>query len=170
MYYPFERDGNSVPFSDITEADIERFLTNANSESIYFEFKETFDNNVRSKIGQLFSSFANERGGFVIIGVRDTDKTLVGIEDCDFDQIIGNIIKSKVSPVLFYQLRVISLSSTVNKVILVYVPEGVDGPYIVDGTIYRRIGSNSIGLQKIKDRYDLDTITAKTEKRRESFK
>lgn len=169
MFNPFRRDGVSVDIHSLTLPDVELFLSTPNQEAIYFEFKETFDESVRAKLANVITSFANERGGWLLLGVSNESRQVVGVPAVDFDQVIGNILKSKSTPIPYYQLKLIGLPGVTNLLVVIAVPEGADAPYIVDGTAYRRIGSNSIGLQKIRDRYDFDSIAEKSKKRRKAF-
>lgn len=170
MYNPFKRDGIPVEFHSLVLSDIVGFLSNPIQESIYFEFKRNLDESVRGKMANIVSSFANEQGGWIFIGVNDGDHDVVGVEQEDFEQIIGNIIKAKTSPIPYYQVRYFPIEQSTRVLLLIAVPDGVDAPYIVDGTAYRRIGSNTIGLQRVKDRHDFDTLIEKSRARRSAFK
>ncbi len=64
---------NELTYNDLkTLVDIE--------EGYIVEYKSTFDSSVKKKIPQIFSSFANSEGGWLIIGVDNDTKGLLKIE------------------------------------------------------------------------------------------
>jgi len=72
-------------------------------ESAELEVKENFDWGYKAKYGKLFCSFANNKGGYVIFGIKDKPHELVGLRSDNFSRIDpakGTI--EKVSDFLIY--------------------------------------------------------------------
>jgi hypothetical protein len=168
MYNPFIRDNKEVDISELVIEDIKKLVQSENGESIYIEFKERFDDNVKKKIPSLFCSFANEQGGYVLIGIKDCTKEIIGIENNDYNQIIGNIVRSRTSPFIYFLTNFISINDK-NGILVIQIPQGNDTPYIVDGTVYRRIGNNSIGVFPCKDRYDFELLLKRNKEQRKNY-
>ncbi len=65
-------------------------------ESSTIEFKESFNFNGMPKYSKTMAAFANNKGGYILFGVKDTPRKLVGINKDRFD----NIKQEKISTFL----------------------------------------------------------------------
>lgn len=63
------------PFPDISNA-----TTFPLAESSWLEFKETFSKCVRVKVRETIYGLLNNGGGYVVVGVRDIDRYILGID------------------------------------------------------------------------------------------
>ncbi len=71
----------------------------ASPESKTLEFKETAPSPL--SIAKTACAFANGGGGFIIIGVRDKSREIIGIDELeifDLEEKISNIIYTMVEP------------------------------------------------------------------------
>lgn len=55
-------------------------------ESTTLEFKESFNKQSLSKYAKTMAAFANRDGGYLIFGVKDKPRTVVGLKDNSFDE------------------------------------------------------------------------------------
>ena len=148
-YTPFEKD-----LSDLSSDDLAT-LINVH-EGWYVEYKSKL---VRPRdLAKTFSSFANQQGGWLFIGVSEDRSSHVaasfpGIPNSDVTdslEALRNASKDLISPDVFYNSRVFegpveSLGlETGRSIVIVQIPQGADCPYIHnDGRIYRRIADAS---------------------------
>lgn len=108
--------------------------------------------------GKSLSSFANQYGGWIIVGIAADAQTLKaaafpGVRTADVPaalEALRNGAKDTVNPEVFYEVRVfdgpvdeIGLASD-RSIIVARVPEGVNTPHVhLDGRIYRRVADSS---------------------------
>ena len=158
--YPFNKN-----VSDIESVDIEKLIDDEVSEGWYVEYKESFPNN--KKIAQSLASFANSNGGWYIVGIKEKDnesyaERIVGIPQ---DQIqhskekIASIVRDRIHPTPYFESKIVKFSDG-KAVLVVYVAEGKDAPYLTDGSIYQRVGEVS-DPKALSDRYFLEKLMDK---------
>lgn len=86
--------------SDILKFDDNRNIKTREGNSI--EFKESFNWKSKGKYMKTIASFANNKGGHIVFGVKDRPRELVGLTDNDFEEIdeqeITEILNSYFSP------------------------------------------------------------------------
>ncbi|GAB6161207.1 hypothetical protein JCM12298_03660 [Desulfothermus naphthae] len=107
-------------------------------EGYTIEFKEKISDSIAKDI----CAFANSSGGKIILGVRDKTGEIVGFK-------LTNNIKSKIQN----YARNLEPSLIVNveqikNLTVIYVPEGKEKPYFVNGRCYLRQGANSQQLSR----------------------
>ena len=107
-------------------------------EGYTIEFKEKISDSIAKDI----CAFANSSGGKIILGVRDKTGEIVGFK-------LTNNIKSKIQnyarnlePSLIVNLE------QIKNLTVIYVPEGKEKPYFVNGRCYLRQGANSQQLSR----------------------
>ena len=71
---------------------IKRVLSNHNAsgilksrESNTIEFEEAFNKNSTAKYAKAVAAYSNNRGGYIIYGVKDNPRTLVGLKNDNFE-------------------------------------------------------------------------------------
>lgn len=69
---------NNKPWDKLRFHDIEKFLSEADDENFFFEFKS--DDEEPKKLIKEISAFANTYGGYILLGVND-DKTIGGCKN-----------------------------------------------------------------------------------------
>jgi ATP-dependent DNA helicase RecG len=114
-------------------------------ESKTLEFKE---NSLAVKnIIKTIISFSNTAGGILIIGVRDKDKSIVGIDDPLKEvEKMANIIHDNVSPKISPNIDIISCRN--KDLLLIQVYPGPNKPYQLINAgegmgVYYRVGSTN---------------------------
>lgn len=148
-YTPFDKELNDFSTSEL--ANLREV-----AEGWYVEYKSQPP--VIKDIAKSLSSFANQYGGWLFLGVEEDSETntaesFPGIEGSKVPEVleaIRNAAKDVVRPQVFYQtrtiegpLKAIGLNPG-RSIIIVRVPEGADTPYIHnDGRIYIRVGDSS---------------------------
>ena len=151
-------------------------------EGWYVEYKSQLPST--RDLAKSLSSFANQYGGWLFLGVDETPDsltagTLPGIENEKLPNVLEslrNAAKDIVRPQVAYQHRVLEgpvetmgLSSN-RSVVVVRVPEGSNTPYIHnDGRIYIRIGDSSSPIPAT-DRSTFDLLYRRGEDRRSYLK
>ncbi|MDH5325315.1 MAG: ATP-binding protein [Gammaproteobacteria bacterium] len=124
-------------------------------EGWYMDYKS--DLIAIKKIAKSISSFANQYGGWLVFGVRESDEKcageFVGIEKTKVNELserIREAVRAHVNPAPFYLEKVfagpVKELGLINgrSILLLYIPEGVNPPYIhSSGVIYRRIADQS---------------------------
>lgn len=170
-YSPFiDNDVTPKNIFHITHEDLLLLRINGIEEGLNIEFKRNFDDHVKTKIPNIIASFANGNGGWLFIGVMDATKELNYIPKLDYELMISNILKSKVSPIPRYEVRFIENPKDSDcGILVVWVPEGDSPPYISTGKVYIRTGSDTSKCREVEDRYLLDKLYEKSEKNKNRF-
>lgn len=109
-------------------------------ESNTIEFKESFNWGSKDRYAKSIASFANNRGGFLIFGVKNEPKVLVGLSNNNFETLDEAIITSYLngifSPEIRYEKVVLDVAS--RKVGFLYTHVSAEKPIIAiknDGDI-----------------------------------
>lgn len=145
MFSPFRaEDGSPKSLAQVVWDDLAQLKDL--DEGFALEFKRENNPSVRRKIPKIVASFANSRGGWLVIGIEDDTKDVVPIPrpQTDFSQTLGEMCRRHVSPVPPFEIRFIADPANHNQgVIVVQVGEGDFPPYIADGLVEIREGSTS---------------------------
>ena len=145
MFSPF-RDANGAP-KRLTEVAWDDLAQLADlDEGFVLEFKREYGPSVQRKIPKIVASFANSRGGWLVIGVDDDTHAVcpVARRSADFGQIIGELCRRHVSPAPAFDVRFLPDPADESQgVVIVRVAEGDFPPYIADGVVEIREGSTS---------------------------
>ena len=64
-------------------------------ESNTIEFKESFNKGNTAKYAKTMAAYANNRGGYIIFGVKDNPRTVVGLTNNNFDNLNQEQFKRK---------------------------------------------------------------------------
>ncbi|MBM7702972.1 helix-turn-helix domain-containing protein [Metabacillus iocasae] len=167
FYSPFvTNSGRKKTIFEIKFADVEAMIENDTEEGYQLEFKREISSTVRRKIPNIIASFANEMGGWLIFGIDEDEKRIHLIERKDYELFINNMLKDVTNPVPRIVTRFLATDDDPNQgVLVIWIPEGNNPPYISYGKIYRRVGSGSSPVTEIEDRYHLDRLYQKSEDR-----
>lgn len=158
MYSPFrDSDGHSKDVDDVTYEDLAQLREL--DEGFALEFKQTLDSNVEGHLPKIIASFSNSKGGWIVIGIRDSDKAVCPIPKgkADFSQMIGELCRQHVSPTPRFEMRFIEKPDDAEQgVLIIRVIEGEYPPYVADGVVEIRVGSASAPAdgQVLVDLYD----------------
>ena len=135
-------------------------------------------------LAKSLSSFANQYGGLLFLGIKNDSKTNVadcfpGIAASDVPSVLEslrNAAKDLLHPHVFYTTRVFegpieSIGLTQGRSIVgADIPQGPDTPYVHnDGRIYVRIGDSS-DPRPLTDRATLDRLSMRGEQARQGLK
>ena len=174
-YSPFNKDFSEVSPSDLTELLEIR-------EGWYVEYKSQLPK--PKDIAKILSSFANQYGGWLFIGVNEDPESLTAqnIPGIAADQVtrvletVRNAAKDIVRPQVIFQTRILEgpLESVglpaQQSVIVIHIPEGSNTPYIHnDGRIYIRIGDSSSPVAAT-DKSTFDTLYQRGQDRQSFLK
>ena len=108
-------------------------------ERVDLEYKETFNLGSATKYARTMASFANNIGGYIIFGVKDKPREVVGVNSAfeDFNQEkLTEILNSYFSPEIMWEAG--TVDSNYGKVGYIYVAENIEKPVIAikgDGSI-----------------------------------
>lgn len=143
-YNPFDK-----PISDaLTPTDLHKLIERQVAEGYFVEYKGEMQSN--PKLGKSIAALANTYGGWYIVGVK-TDGHNIANDICGFDPAtchdpiakMRDVVKSHISPTPLFYAQVVVLENR-HLVLVVYVPDGQDTPFITsDGRIYRRVHDSS---------------------------
>ncbi|WP_417230205.1 helix-turn-helix domain-containing protein [Thermophilibacter sp.] len=145
MFSPF-RDAGGTPkgLAEVTWDDLSQLAEL--DEGFVLEFKRDWTPSVQRKVPKIIASFANSRGGWLVIGISDDDHAVFPVPrpSADFSQIIGELCRRHVSPAPPFDVRFLpDPADDARGVVLVRVAEGDFPPYIADGVVEIREGSTS---------------------------
>ena len=145
MFSPF-RDAGGTPkgLAEVTWDDLSQLAEL--DEGFVLEFKRDWTPSVQRKVPKIIASFANSRGGWLVIGISDDDHAVFPVSrpSADFSQIIGELCRRHVSPAPPFDVRFLpDPADDARGVVLVRVAEGDFPPYIADGVVEIREGSTS---------------------------
>lgn len=178
-YSPFtDEEGRQKNIFEISFTDLSQLKSKDIEEGTLIEYKEELTNSVKKKLPKIITSFANERGGWLFIGIKDGTKDICPIPEDKYESLINNKLKELTSPFPHTEIRFLKRdASDTEGVLVVWVPEGDRSPYIANGCVYVRRGSNSSPLPvgedrftAIEDRYHLDKLYQKGEDNQEKIK
>ena len=145
MFSPFcDRQGAPKALADVEYADLAQLADY--EEGFALEFKQSFSPSVRRKVPKIVASFANSRGGWLVIGISDAEKDLCPVSrpKADVSQTIGELCRRHVSPAPRFDARFVSDPTSPERgVIVVQIFEGDFPPYVADGIVEIREGSTS---------------------------
>jgi ATP-dependent DNA helicase RecG len=121
----------------MTEADILNLISTGENDTC--EFKSSFN----AETIETLVAFANSKGGYVLVGVSNSGKTVgVNIQK-ETLQLWLNEVKSKTSPMLIPDVKALTVND--KTIVLFSVKEYPVKPVAVKGRFYRRItNSNSL--------------------------
>ncbi len=150
------RSLHTIEFADLSQlTDIE--------EGYAVEYKEVLDKAVKAKLPKVIASFANAGGGWIFIGAKN-DGTVTCIEAprTDYGQTIGQIVHHHIQPIPRFDCRFIKSPDDVCKgVLVIEVQESVQPPYLANGNVYVRVGSNADVFAEKADSYMLIDLQRK---------
>ena len=82
-------------------------------ESNTVEFKEAFNKGNTAKYAKTMAAFSNNRGGYIIFGVKDNPRTVVGLSNNNFDNInqeqFTEAINSLFAPAMEWECGIIEV-------------------------------------------------------------
>lgn len=126
-------------------------------ESTWLEFKESFNWSNKASYSKTMASFSNNKGGYIVFGIQDQPRNIVGLKGSNFEtldeNIIGTYLNSTFSPEICFEKFVVNVKEF--KIGIIYTHPCDVGPVIAiknDGRIkeseiyYRYAGSS----EKIK--------------------
>jgi hypothetical protein len=156
-YNPFDKE-----ISRLRRSDLDKLISKEIAEGWYVEYKEDFTSS--RKTGHSIAAFANSEGGWYIVGVKaNQDNVAESIIGFDLatnrgpKEKVRDIIKTHVSPVPFFQSKLLKLPNN-KAVLIVYIEKGYETPYVTrDGRIYRRVGEGSDPVPET-DRYAMQKL------------
>lgn len=141
MYSPFfDKKGQTLSIDKIKYGHLSQLVDC--DEGHHVEYKLLLEDGGKAQLAKEITSFANCEGGWLIIGIDDKTKKIQPIDKQDYSQRIGKIA-TRISPMPEFNTRF--LASPDNKrtgVLVVYVYEGKNAPYICNGSVYVRSGSS----------------------------
>lgn len=139
-------------------------------EGYAVEYKSAWDKDVKSKVSKIVTSFANANGGWLFVGINN-DGTYVGITPTrsDFDQTIAQIVRNHVTPLPRFGVRFVSNPNSIDGVLVIEVPEGLEPPYVADGSVYVRVASSSEKYISKADSYVLIDLHRKARSNRDEI-
>lgn len=151
---------STIEFNDLAQLE-------SIEEGYAVEYKSTWDDAVKAKLQKIITSFANANGGWLFVGI-DNNGVFKGIprNRADFDQTIAQIVHRHVTPLPRFDTRYIVEPGTENGVLVVEVFEGLEPPYIADGSVFIRVGSSSEKFVSKADSYVLIDLHRKARKNR----
>lgn len=153
------------------------------NEGWYIEYKQELSSG--ESIAKSLSALANTYGGWLFYGIKEESKhnsvagTFVGIPKHKIDpslQAIRNAAAQHINPTCHFDIKVIygplesiSLESD-SAIICVVVPQSQQAPHVHrSGRIYRRVADSSDPVPEA-DRYMLEKLFSRSEKKSEYYK
>lgn len=122
------------------------------SEGPRVEYKANFDDSVRKTLPKIVSSFANSRGGVLILGVRAVNgvpqEPIEGFEPSAREEIsltIENICIDNLYPAVFPKIQPIPSDVKGRIFVVIEVEESAEAPHAIENStlVYVRTGSAS---------------------------
>lgn len=124
------------------EKDLLKALKEGENQEV--EFKRSFAEIDRAI--QVLVSFANASGGIVIFGVGD-DGSLIGVDSGknNIEQ-ISNKIVANTDPAIYPEIKLLTVDG--KKLLVVKVGKGSSKPYLAFGKPYKRVGKNTVQMER----------------------
>lgn len=146
-------------------------------ESTTLEFKESFSFSSLSDYAKTMSSFANKDGGYIVFGIKDMPRKILGIDRTKFDVIdqakLTGELNSIFQPALEWDTKIHDWGGKTFGIL--YTHRSIDKPIIAtknigeikDGEIYYRYRGRS---EKIKHSELRQILNEQIEKRNEAWR
>lgn len=136
--------------SELQHSDIEAFCTTFR-ENVRVEYKGTFDDNVKHKLPQILSSFANSYGGVLVIGVSAKNGTaeppIQGtiFKDPEPRLTVENICRANIVPELSVYSALVPSRIDGHGFLVVQVNESPKAPHAIENStrVYIRTGDSA---------------------------
>lgn len=84
-------------------------------ESSWLEFKESFNWNSKDKYAKSMVAFANNKGGYIVFGVKDKPRDLVGLQSNNFEDVdeakITAYLNSVFAPEIIFEKFTVAVKS-----------------------------------------------------------
>lgn len=131
------------PFDKLNIKDIEKLiLIRKEQENNYLEYKERIEPNdkFKKKFLKTTSGFANAKGGYIIIGIKEDKNTnlleILGIEKTinhqKVEEWVNNILIANLDKKVQYNIKTIEIKDNEEKIVLlIYIPESPKKPHMV---------------------------------------
>lgn len=141
-----------VKIAGILTVDSSSRLRSRESQTV--EFKESFSWNNKATYARTLAAMANNKGGFIIFGVKDNPRAIVGLQNDAFERFdpmhLSDYLKHSFSSVLGFEVDSLEVNGL--KVGWIYIYPAVtrpivcvrssdDGRTLKDGDIYYRNGA-----------------------------
>lgn len=163
FYSPFtDKNGNLLDVSHIRHRHLRQLLSKEVEEGYQVEYKTSLTDSVKKKIPKIITSFANSSGGWLFVGVDEKTHELDRLERpkrTDYNQVVSQLLREHVSPLPRFDARFLKSTDSTSGVLVIYVSEGDNPPYVADGTVYVRNGSSSEPAKS--QRAEIDTLFQK---------
>lgn len=167
MYSPFfDKKGQPLSIEKIKYHHLSQLVDC--DEGHHLEYKLLLEDGGKAQLAKEITSFANCEGGWLIVGIDDTTKEIKPIDKQDYSQRIGKIA-TRISPMPEFSTRF--LTSPEDKktgVLVVYVYEGKNAPYICNGSVYVRSGSSKEPI-KPADRGNIEYLYERSKENQKSI-
>jgi len=135
-------------------------------ESGWLEFKESFNWNSKDKYAKSLIAFANNKGGYIVFGVKDKPRDIVGLQSNNFEDVdeakITAYLNSVFAPEIIFEKFVITVKT--KKIGLLYAQQAKIKPIVClkndgelrEADIYYRYNARSerIKYPEIKAMFD----------------
>lgn len=141
MYSPFINEkGAPIAITQLIYNHLEQLKEC--DEGHHLEYKKFLEDGGRAQLAKEIASFANCEGGWLIVGIDDKTREIIPVDKCDYSQKVGKIA-CRISPLPEFETRFLSLPNDKTKgVLVIYVYEGRNAPYVCNGSVYVRSGSS----------------------------
>jgi len=142
MYNPFIK-----PLEELEYSDIEAFCKRGVAENIYLDYKQEIK---ADKLSQSIASFANTKGGILLIGVSEDKTTKLpdkwdGIDDSGTLSETLNQIIANVTPIPTCRFQIVPHKTKGKAFVIIMTEEGASAPYFTvhKPVVYVRTGDVS---------------------------
>lgn len=141
MYSPFfDKSGKPLSLGKVKYCHLEQLKDC--DEGHHLEYKSLLEDGGKAQLAKEIASFANCEGGWLIVGIDDKTKEILPIKKADYSQKVGKIA-CRITPMPEFETRFLSLPEDKESgVLIIYVYEGRNAPYICNGSVYVRSGSS----------------------------
>jgi predicted HTH transcriptional regulator len=159
------------PFDTVTLEEIFKFDSENNErlssrESGKLEFKEAFHFGSADDYAKTMAAFANASGGYLVYGVKDKPRTLMGLKSDAFDSLDPAKLTQTLNSILAPEIHWDTITHEVNgkKIGIIYIHEAVAKPVLClkttkevqEGAIYYRYRGRSEKIRYSELRQLLD--------------
>lgn len=93
-------------------------------ESGWLEFKEAFNWNSKDKYAKSMVAFANNKGGYIVFGIKDKPRDLVGLKSNNFDDVdeskITNYLNGVFAPEIIFEKFILTVKNKTIGILYTY--------------------------------------------------
>lgn len=156
FYSPFvDITGQPLKIKDVCYRHLKQLVQKGIKQGNRVQYQKVWNKTFRNEqLGSVICSFANTNGGWLIVGCDGAQITHIDKQRSDFNLTITELLREHVTPMPLFECRFLASSDPLVGVLIIYIREGLDQPYVCDSTTYTRNASTALPIPSLRTGVD----------------